>query len=268
MYLTDTHSHLYDSAFDEDRPQALQRALNAGVKRIMLPAIDSGSHDALFSLCRTYPYSCFPMMGLHPTSVNDNPRWEGELALVERYLAEPPSGRFYAIGEVGLDLYWSRDWIERQTVVLERQIELSLKYGLPLVIHTRDAWPEMRRSLGRFKGEGIKGIMHSFSGGIEDYHAIKECGDFLFGIGGVVTYKKSDLPEILLTIPLDDIVLETDCPYLTPVPFRGKRNESAYLTYIRDRAAGIYGVSPEEVAAVTSANAARMFGLEPLQAEK
>ena len=263
MNLIDTHSHLYDRAFDGDRAEAVGRALGAGVRKILLPAIDSESHEALFGLARTYPGVCFPMMGLHPTSVNDNPRWRQELEAVGKYLQAPPEGigRFCAVGEVGIDLYWSKEWAREQMEAFERQIELSLEHGLPLVIHTRAAWKEMAEMLGRFRGKGLRGVMHAYSGEYGEYRQIKEYGDFLFGIGGVVTYKNSGLAEVLGRMSVEDIVLETDCPYLTPVPFRGKRNESSYITYIRDKVAEIYRMPAEEVAEVTTRNAGRMFGV-------
>ena len=261
MRLIDTHTHIYDEAFDDDRAGVVARARAAGVELMMCPAIDSGSHERLIRVCSEYAGYCLPMMGLHPTSVNDNPDYLSELGLVEKYLASPPVGKFYAVGEVGLDLYWSKDWQERQEEVFSRQIELSVGYGLPLVIHTRDAWPQMTRMLARFAGSGIRGVMHSFSGTMDDYLAVKSCGDFLFGIGGPVTYKKSELPGLLELIPLADIVLETDSPYLPPVPYRGKRNESGYLTYICEKVAEIKGLSTDEVATVTTANARRIFGI-------
>jgi TatD DNase family protein len=259
--MIDTHSHLFDEAFDADRPETLQRAVDAGVERIMCPAIDSASHSAMIAMCRDYPTLCLPMMGLHPTSVNDNPDWPRELAIVEQYLAEPPLGRFYAIGEVGLDLHWSRDWLAEQTIVFERQIELSLRYGLPLVIHTREAWSEMLITLEKYAGTGICGVMHAFSGDIEDYRRVRAVGDFVLGVGGSATYKKSRWPELLPQIDPAHIVLETDAPWLTPVPFRGKRNESSYLIYVRDAVAGILGLSPEQVDEVTTANTHRIFRL-------
>ncbi len=259
MTLIDTHSHIYDGAFDADRREVAGRAQAAGVAAMLLPATDSESHEALFRTCREYPGVCFPMMGLHPTSINDNPAWRDELALAEKLLANPPVERFYAIGEVGLDLYWSRDFIGEQTEALERQIELSLEYALPLVIHTRDAWAEMTAVLEKHKGRGVRGVMHSFSGTIEDYRAIRDMGDFSFGIGGPVTYKKSSLPEVVAGIDIAHILLETDCPYLPPVPFRGKRNESSYLTYICEKVAAAKGMSPEKIAAATTENARRVF---------
>lgn len=263
MTLTDTHSHLYDSAFDDDRAQAVARAVDSGVERIMLPAIDSESHEALFALCREYPANCFPMMGLHPTSVNDNPDYMKELELVEKYLAEPPAGieRFYGVGEIGLDLYWSRDWIDRQTEVFERQIELALRHSLPIAVHTRSAWKEMTEVLERYEGNGLRGVMHAFSGSRAQYEKIRRAGEFVFGIGGVVTYKNSDVAEVVADMDMRDIVLETDCPYLTPVPFRGKRNESAYVKYVCAKVAEIKGVPVDDVASVTTTNARRIFGI-------
>ena len=263
IFLIDTHTHLYDGAFDGERHEAVARAAAAGVGRMYLPAIDSGSHEAMLAMCREYPGACFPMMGLHPTSVNDNPHYREELAIVGDYLARAAAGkgpRFYAVGEVGLDLYWSRDYFGRQLEVFGRQVDMSLEYGLPLVIHTRDAWPEMRAALSAWAGKGIRGIMHSFSGDYDDYEAIASFGDFLFGFGGVVTFKNGGMEDIVSRIPLGQIVLETDAPYLTPAPHRGKRNESAYLPLICERIAQIKGATAQEVAQATTANALRMFG--------
>lgn len=262
MNLTDTHSHLYDEAFDNDREEAFARAAAEGVRRLLLPAIDSESHGRLFDLCRRHPDRCIPMMGLHPTSVNDNPRWREELALVEHYLQRPPEGipPFCAVGEIGLDLYWSRDFREEQTEAFRRQIELALQYGLPIAVHTRDAWPETVDLIRTFRGRGLRGVFHAFSDGIETYRELKACGEFLFGVGGVVTYKKSRLAEVVCEMELRDLVLETDCPYLTPVPHRGERNESAYIRYVCEKVAERKGLSPEEVAEATTANAERLFG--------
>lgn len=261
MKLIDTHSHLYAPEFDTDREEALTRAKAEGVGRLLLPAIDSESHERLFDLCRRHPGQCIPMMGLHPTSVNDNPRWREELALVERYLQTPPEGirGFCAVGEIGLDLYWSRDFCEQQTEAFRRQIDLALQHGLPIAVHTRDAWPETVALVREYRGKGIRGVFHAFSDGIETYRELKACGDFLFGIGGVVTFKKSRLAEVVREMELRDIVLETDCPYLTPAPHRGQRNESAYVHYVCEKVAQLKGLTPEEVAAATTANAERTF---------
>ena len=263
MELIDTHSHLYEPEFDTDREEALERAAAAGVGRLLLPAIDSASHERLFALCRRHPGRCLPMMGLHPTSVNDNPRWREELATVERLLQYPPEGigRFCAVGEIGLDLYWSRDFRKEQIEAFRRQIEMALRYGLPIAVHTRDAWPETLEVIEDFRGRGLRGVFHAFSDGLETYRALKACGEFVFGIGGVVTYKKSKIAEAVREMELGDLVLETDCPYLTPVPHRGERNESAYVRYVCAKVAELKGLAPEAVAAATTANAERMFSL-------
>ena len=221
--------------------------------------IDSESHERLFQMCRDYPDNCIPMMGLHPTSVNDNPAWREELALVEKYLEESPVGEFCAVGEIGLDLYWSRDFREEQMEAFEQQIELALRYDLPIAVHTRSAWEEMCEVMEGFRGRGVRGVFHAFSDGLATYERLRECGDFIFGVGGVVTFKKSPLAEVVREIPLEELVLETDCPYLTPVPFRGQRNESSYIPYICAKIAELKGVAPEKVAAQTTANAERMF---------
>ena len=259
MRYIDTHSHLYEPEFDADRSEAVTRAVAAGVDRLLLPAIDSESHERLFQMCRDYPDNCIPMMGLHPTSVNDNPAWREELALVGQYLEKSPVGEFCAVGEIGLDLYWSRDFREEQMEAFEQQIELALRYDLPIAVHTRSAWEEMCEVMEGFRGRGVRGVFHAFSDGLESYRRLRECGDFIFGVGGVVTFKKSPLAEVVREIPLEELVLETDCPYLTPVPFRGQRNESAYIPYICAKVAELKGVTPEEVAAQTTENAERMF---------
>ena len=262
MKLTDTHSHLYEPEFDQDREEALARAAEAGVQRLLLPAIDSASHERLFGLCRRHPKQCVPMMGLHPTSVNDNPRWREELALAEHYLASPPEGvaRFCAVGEIGLDLYWSRDYRQEQYEAFRRQIDLSLAYGLPIAVHTRDAWPETAELMRTYRGRGVRGVFHAFSDSAETYRELKNYGDFAFGIGGVVTFRKSKLADVVREMDLCDIVLETDCPYLTPVPHRGERNESAYVRFVCEKVAELKGLTPEEVATATTANAERIFG--------
>ncbi len=261
MMLIDTHSHLYEPEFDADREDALLRAANAGVDRLLLPAIDSESHARLFDLCRRHPEVCMPMMGLHPTSVNDNPRWREELALVEQLLCTPPEGvkAFCAVGEIGLDLYWSRDYEAEQIEAFRSQIDLALRHDLPIAVHTRDAWPQTVALISEYAGRGLRGVFHAFSDTVESYRTLRACGDFVFGIGGVVTFKKSALAEVVRQIPLEDLVLETDCPYLTPVPHRGERNESAYIPYISAKVAELVGHTPAEVAAQTTANAKRIF---------
>ena len=255
----DTHSHLYEPEFDNDRAEAMQRASDAGVERLLLPAIDRESYERMFDMCREYPERCFPMMGLHPTSVNDNPAWREDLHLVEEYLENSPVGRFFGVGEIGLDFYWSSDFRAEQMEAFEHQINLSLRYNLPIAVHTRSAWAEMCEVIEGFRGRGVRGVFHAFSDGVETYERLRECGDFMFGIGGVVTFKKSPLVAVVREIPLEELLLETDCPYLTPVPFRGQRNESAYLPYICEKIAEIKGIGIEEVAIQTTLNAERMF---------
>lgn len=266
MILIDTHSHLYAEEFDEDRAAALERALERGVERLLLPAIDSESHERLFALVREAGGRCRAMMGLHPTSVNDNPRWREELALVERYLAEPPAGvRFCAVGEIGLDYYWSTEWVAEQREAFIEQCRLAARLDLPVAIHTRAAWDDMCEILeaecarAAVRGERLRGVLHAYSEDAATYRRLREMGDWLFGVGGVVTYKKSLLAEAVREMALEDIVLETDCPYLTPVPYRGKRNESAYVSYVCEKVAELKGVTPDEVARITTQNARRMF---------
>lgn len=269
MNLIDTHSHLYEPEFDADRGEALARAFDAGVGLLLLPAIDAASDERLFALCRRHPDRCLPMMGLHPTSVNDNPRWREELARVARCLDNPPEGvpPFCAVGEIGLDYYWDDRFAAEQIEAFTAQCRLAAARNLPVAIHTRAAWNDMRRIVGeeaevaRARGERLRGVFHAFSEDADTYRALRGAGDFLFGIGGVVTFKKSQVAETVREMALDEIVLETDCPYLTPVPHRGERNESAYVRLVCEKIAQIKGLDPEEVAAATTANAARMFGL-------
>lgn len=266
MKLIDTHSHLYAEEFDDDRAEALVRAREGGVVRLLLPAIDKESNERLFALAREARGVCRPMMGLHPTSVNENPHWREELAQVEQYLLSPPEGvEFCAVGEIGLDYYWSQDYVAEQREAFVEQCRLAARLDLPVAIHTRAAWDDMcslleqecRRAEGR--GERLRGVLHAYSEDAATYRRLKECGDWLFGVGGVVTYKKSLLAEAVKEMALEDIVLETDCPYLTPVPHRGKRNESSYVKYVCEKVAELKGVEPAEVARVTTENARRMF---------
>ncbi len=261
--LIDTHSHIYDEAFDGDRKEVVERAIAEGVERIILPAIDSESDERLFDMCRKYGDYVVPLMGLHPTSVNDNPRWREELAKVERLLANPPEGiaRFHGVGEIGLDLYWSRDWQTEQTEAFKAQVELALKHDLPIVVHTRDAWEEMAKIIEEYRERGLRGIFHAFSSDVAMYKRLRECGDFVFGIGGVVTFKKSALAEVVKEMRLEDLVIETDSPYLTPAPHRGSRNESSYVRFVAQKISDLKGVDYELVAATTTANAKRIFRL-------
>ena len=254
--LIDTHSHLFLEEFAEDLPQVMERARNAGGSSIFMPNIDSTTIDALLSVCPIYPDLCYPMIGLHPTSVNET--YELELAIVRERLSAP--NYFVAIGEIGLDLYRDRTFLKEQLLVFERQIEWALEYELPVVIHTREAFDYIYKVMEPYKKTALRGIFHSFTGTPEEAARLLEFDGFMLGINGVVTFKKSTLPETLLTVPLERIVLETDSPYLTPVPNRGKRNESANVKDTLAKVAEIYQKSLEHVAQVTSENALKVFG--------
>lgn len=260
--MIDTHSHIYDEAFAEDLDQVVQRAREVGITQTVLPAIDSQSHDALINTVRKYPDFCIPTMGLHPTSVNENPNFRDELQLVANYLSNPPEGiKFCAIGEIGLDLYWNKDYEKEQIEAFEFQVELALLHDIPIIVHTREAWAQMISILKVYSGRGLRGVMHSFSGSVEDYREICQYGEFYFGIGGPLTYKKSSLAEVIKQIPLSQILTETDSPYLPPTPFRGKRNEPSYIIYIRDMIAQIKEHSPLEIDRITVENARKLFSI-------
>ena len=250
--LIDSHCHLYVEEFDTDLAAVLQRAFDAGVQRFYLPAIDSKSHAAMLKLEALHPDVCICMAGLHPCSVKEN--YKAELGLVNEMLTKR---EFAAIGEIGLDFYWDKSFLKEQFDAFHQQIELAISYSLPIVIHTRDAMNETLEVVEMYKGR-VKGIFHCFGGSLEQAQKIIELG-FLMGIGGVVTYKNAGLAEVLKDIDLKHLVLETDAPYLTPVPFRGKRNESSYLKYIQEKIAAIKNVAPEEVAAITTQNALGIF---------
>ena len=273
MQLIDTHAHIYAEEFDSDRAEVVARAAEAGVVAMVLPAIDGESNERMFELSRALP-NAYPFNGLHPTSVNDNPRWREELEEVERLLKacngggstapigspERPVERFYGVGEVGLDFYWSSDFVAEQMECFRRQVELAIEYDLPLIVHTRSAWDEMLALLEEYKGRA-RGVLHAFGEGVQTYERIKALGGFAVGIGGVSTYKKSPLAESIPHIDLEDILLETDSPYLTPVPFRGKRNEPAYVAYVCARVAELKGLTVEQVAEQTTLNAKRVLGV-------
>jgi TatD DNase family protein len=251
--LIDTHCHLYSEEFKEDIDNVVKRAEDEKVLQFYLPAIDSTTHNAMLAIEEKYPKKCFPMMGLHPCSVKDN--YLQELQLVEQWLAKR---KFAAIGEIGLDFYWDKTFANEQYTAFRRQIEMALQYQLPIVIHTRKAMAETIALVKEYSTKGISGIFHCFSGSYEEAVKIIEMG-FYLGIGGVVTYKNAGLVQVLEKIDLKHLVLETDAPYLTPVPFRGKRNESSYLKYIAAQIAGVKNISVEEVATVTTSNARKIF---------
>ncbi|WP_294476713.1 TatD family hydrolase [uncultured Bacteroides sp.] len=255
--LIDTHSHLFLEEFTEDLPQVMERARKAGVSYIFMPNIDSTTIESMLSVCNAYLGFCYPMIGLHPTSVNET--YERELETVYERLSVP--NNFVAIGEIGLDLYWDKTFLKEQLLAFEKQIEWALEFNLPIVIHSREAFDYIYKVMEPYKNTSLSGIFHSFTGTQEEAARLLEFERFMLGINGVVTFKKSTLLETLPTVPLERIVLETDSPYLTPVPNRGKRNESAYVKDTLIKVAEIYRMTDEHVAEVTSENALKVFGI-------
>ncbi len=255
MVLTDTHTHLYKEEFDADREAVMNRAIRAGVERFFLPAIDSSYHQAVRSLCEQYPDRCFPMIGLHPVSVDKD--FGSELEFVEKELAK---GTYYAVGEIGIDLHWDKSWFEEQREAFRRQIELSKEKGYPIVIHCRKAFDEIFEVLDETNDDRLFGIFHCFTGSPDQARRILDYGGFKLGIGGILTFKNAGLDKTVEGIDLEHLVLETDAPYLAPSPYRGKRNESSYLVHIAEKMAGIKGMSLEKVAEITNRNAREIFG--------
>jgi len=256
MILVDTHTHLYLEQFDDDRSAIVDAAIDEGVKWMLLPAIDSTTLAAMKKLNQTFPKNCSPMMGLHPTSVKDN--FEEELKLVEHELA---SGNYIAIGEIGIDLYWDKKHEEEQKDAFRRQLRWAKKYNLPVSIHTRDSF-DMTYQIVKEESTGdLRGIFHCFTGTETEAKKIMDVG-FKMGIGGIVTFKNSGLADVVKDIPEEFLVLETDAPFLTPAPFRGKRNQSAYLKYIAEKLAEIKSRSIDEMATITSRNAMDIFSIQ------
>jgi len=254
VILTDTHTHLYSSEFNPDRDLAIKRANQAGVNRFFIPAIDSSYHKNMFELNKKYD-NMFLMMGLHPTSVKEN--YKEELNIVKNYLT---NNRFYAVGEIGIDLYWDKSFLKQQQEAFKTQINWAKQYKLPIVIHCREAFDEIFEILEEEKSDDLKGIFHCFTGNIAQANRAISY-QMKLGIGGVVTFKNGKIDKFLNEIPLEHIVLETDSPYLAPVPNRGKRNESSYLTLIAGKLAEIYGVSIKEIADITTQNSKQIFGI-------
>lgn len=251
----DTHTHLFVQEFDEDRKDVVQRAVAAGVTKLCLPSITEESIPSIIKMCDEYPEVCYPMIGLHPTELGDDYK-----ATLERlYQLLKNDSRYIAVGEVGLDFYWDDTRKKEQFEAFDAQIEWAAETGLPLAIHSRSAFKELYDIMESHRGKGLTGVFHCFSGSEDEAQKLLSFDGFCLGIGGVVTYKKSILPSALANVPLERVLLETDSPYLPPVPFRGKRNESAYVPYIADFLAGIYNCSVDEVARVTTFNAYRLF---------
>jgi TatD DNase family protein len=251
--MIDTHSHIYVEEFDEDLDAAIERAKTAGVEAIVLPNIDVASIEPMHNVENRYKNYCFAAMGLHPTSVNAD--YKTSLAEIRKHLEKRS---YIAVGEIGIDLYWDKTFAEEQIIAFEQQIKWAQEFDLPIIIHTRNSHNEAIRSLKKFKN--LRGIFHSFSGSFEQAQEILRLnGNFKLGTGGVVTFKNSNLPQTLARLSLHDIVLETDAPYLTPVPYRGKRNETSYVKYVAEKLAEIYQVSVEEVDKITTQNAKEIF---------
>lgn len=253
MMLIDTHTHLYSNDFESDRAAMINRALQAGISRMYMPCIDSTCIDAMLLLEQQYPEVCIPMMGLHPCYVKEN--YKQELQIVRDWLDKRP---FVAVGEIGLDFYWDSTFADQQLEAFNLQMEWALEKNIPIVIHTRNAMQATIDAVKPFAAKGLRGIFHCFSGSYESAVQITNMG-FHLGIGGVLTYKNAGLPAALEKIDLSFMVLETDAPYLTPVPFRGKRNESAYVTYVAEKLAEVKNMSLETVAEVTTKNALKIF---------
>ena len=257
MQFIDTHTHLYLDDFDADRNEMIKRAVARGINRFLLPNIDQSSVGPLLDLCKAYPDYCFPMLGLHPTSVKDD--WQMQLDHFEKLLQEIPT-TFVAVGEIGLDFYWDKSFSAQQIEALRIQFNWAKKLHLPVAIHTRDAFPEMLAEIKEAQDGNLKGVLHCFTGNLEEAKNAIDLG-FYLGIGGVLTYKKSDLPEVVKQVPAERLILETDAPFLPPVPYRGKRNESAFLFETAVKLAATLEMDLDTLAEITTKNAIELFNL-------
>jgi TatD DNase family protein len=253
MQLIDTHTHLYLPEFDTDRDEMVSRAVSSGIVKMLMPNIDIQSVNLMLNCQIRYPDICYPMIGLHPTSVKAD--YLSQLDILEDLNKKH---RFIAIGEIGIDLFWDKTFLSEQLIALERQITFALENQLPVVIHARESFPEVFSVLEKFKGKNLKGVLHAFSGTIYDAEKAVKMG-FKLGIGGIVTFKNSGLDKVVKEIGPQDIILETDSPYLAPAPYRGKRNESSYICIINKKLAEIFEMSEEEIGSITFYNSTRLF---------
>jgi len=253
--LIDTHSHIYSTDFIHDLDEVIQRAYSNDVRKIILPNIDSSSVKNLLNLVDTYPHICIPLMGLHPTSVTHD--YQEELQVVEYWLKKR---KFYGIGEIGIDLYWDKSFLDEQIHAFRFQLELARQYELPVVIHVRDSFDEVYNVLNEIKDDNLTGVFHSFTGTIEQASMVIDLG-FKIGVNGIITFKKSGLDEVIKLIDPSNLIIETDSPYLTPAPFRGKRNESSYLVYIAQKIADLHHMTVGDIAQITTENARKLFGI-------
>lgn len=254
MYI-DTHAHLYDEAFANEEDLAISRAIEAGVTKIIFPDIDSQTRSQMFDIADRHQGTVFPCLGLHPTSVDGN--WQQEMSKLEEHLDR----KIYAIGEIGMDCYWSKEFVKEQEEVLRIQLELADKFGLPVIIHSRESIGLITQILKECRHLNLRGVFHAYSGSIETFKELQKLGDWYIGIGGVLTYKKASIAETIKDIPLDRIMLETDSPYLPPVPFRGKRNESSYILHIAAKLAELISRDTAEIEQQTTENAIKLFGI-------
>jgi TatD DNase family protein len=249
----DTHAHLYDEAFNGEEDLAVARSIEAGVSKIIFPDIDSATRDGMFSFADRHPGVIFPCLGLHPTSVG--PGWEEELEKLHSY----SESRIWAIGEIGMDCYWSKEFVKEQETVFKEQLILADRLDLPVIIHSRESTDLILRILRECRSLSLRGVFHAFSGSIETFRELQKLGDWYVGIGGVLTYKKASIAETVKQIPIERILLETDSPYLTPVPFRGKRNESSYIPHIAGKLSELTGIELARIAETTTGNAQKLF---------
>ncbi len=257
MVFTDTHTHLYLNAFDSDRAESIHRAMDSGVKYFFLPNIDSSSINSLMDVCRLFPKNCFPLMALHPTDVKEN--YISELTIIRKFI-ESNINILKGIGETGIDLYWDKTFLSEQKKSLAIHADWALEFNLPLIIHSRESYNEIFEVLNHYKDKGLKGIFHCFSGNIEQANEIIDFG-FYLGIGGPITYKNGKLAEVIKQVSIQNILLETDSPFLPPVPHRGERNESFYIPIIAQKISDILNISTEEVAQITTSNAIKLFNI-------
>lgn len=253
--MIDTHTHLFTEEFADDFHSVIERAKEAGITHLLMPNIDDTSVDDMIRACNMYPNFCFPMLGFHPTSVNDSSK--EKIAGMKQLLTD--GHPFVAIGEVGMDLYWDKTYLKEQQIALDEQIQWALEWNLPLILHCREAFDPLFEVLSPYRNTPLSGVFHSFTGTQEEMNKVLEYANFMIGINGVVTFKKSNLPQILHTVPLGRLVLETDSPYLAPTPFRGKRNESSYIIKVAEKLAEVYEIPLEQIKEQTTQNALKVF---------
>lgn len=250
----DTHTHLFVDAFDEDRTEIVQKAISSGVEKMLLPNIDIDTIDAMNELAKSFPSNCFAMMGLHPGSIKED--WEDRLEIIRKHLF---TGDYVAVGEIGMDLYWDKTFVKEQAEAFRMQVEWAKELKLPIVIHAREAFEPIFEILDEINDDSLTGVFHCFTGTLEQANHVLAYGGFKLGIGGVLTYKKAELDKVLEQVDLKHLILETDSPYLPPVPYRGKRNESSYILHIAEKLTEVYNVPLSKIEEMTTASARELF---------